>query len=135
MPDRRILLIDDEPSVRDVVSHCLSRPGYLLDAPAVEDLLVAERAQQDALSGAYDILLLDLRLPNLDPIDILDQLTQVPTEPIAFAAFLPDEIRNDLRKHGCNRFVQKPFTFAELRAEIDAGRLASGCCFDQARSI
>ena len=122
MPDRHILLIDDEPYVRDVVMHCLARPGYQLDAPAVEDPSVADGARIDALNGAYDVLLLDLRLPTLDPIELLDRLaiTASTTEPIAFAAFLPTEIRADLRIHGCTRFVEKPFTFSELITEIDS---------------
>lgn len=122
MEVRRILLIDDEPDVRDVVTYCLSRPGYVVHAPAVEHPGVSDAACQSALFGSYHILLLDLQLPTIDPFDLLDRMisTASPTEPIAFAAFLPDEIRSALRAHGCNRFIEKPFTFSELLSEIDA---------------
>ena len=122
MEVRRILLIDDEPDVRDVVRYCLSRSGYQIDAPAVEHPDLADAACQGALSGSYHTLLLDLQLPTIDPFDLLDCMisTGSPTEPIAFASFLPDEIRNALRTHSCDRFIEKPFTFSELLSQIDA---------------
>lgn len=119
---RRILLIDDEPYIRDVVAHCISRAGYDLDAPAVEDPEAARIARSHALSGQYDVLLLDLRLPTIDAFELLDTLHAIrsDTRAIAVAAFLPDQIRSSLRRHGCHHFVEKPFTFSQLRTEIDA---------------
>lgn len=118
---KRVLLIDDEPYIREVVTHCLGRVGHRVMAPEVADPASAESARHLALAGAYDVLLIDLRLPHIDPIEILDKLiiTGAPTQPIALAAFLPDPIRDSLRTHGCHRFVEKPFSFTELRAEVD----------------
>jgi len=48
MGAKRILLIDDEPTIRDVVTCFLSRPGYELDAPAVEHPGPADVAWQNA---------------------------------------------------------------------------------------
>lgn len=122
MPVRRILLIDDDPTVRDVVACCLARTDYELDAPAVDRRHVSAAAMNTILNGRYDLLLLDLELPYLNPIEILDCLTtaDISTEPVAFAAFLPEEIRSDLRVRGCTRFIEKPFTVDELIGTLKA---------------
>ena len=122
MPVRRILLIDDDATVRDVVTCCLARTDYELDAPAVDRRHVSAAAMNTILNGRYDLLSLDLELPYLSPIEILDRLAtaDIPTEPVAFAAFLPEEIRADLRVHGCTRFIEKPFTVGELLGTINA---------------
>ena len=122
MRPKHILMIDGEPMVRDVVTQILARPGYRIDAPAVENHGSADIAWQNAVTGRYDILLMDLRLPTIDSFALLDCLAAIdsPTLPIALAAFLPEMIRADLRSHGCRHFIEKPFRSADLIQEVDS---------------
>ena len=126
MRTKRILMIDGEPVVRDVVTRILDLPGYHIEAPAVEEHGPPDIAWQNAVTGRYDILLLDLRLPTFDSFELLDCLATIdsPTRPIALAGFLPEMIRADLRDHGCRHFVEKPFKSADLIREIDSCALS-----------
>lgn len=119
-------MIDGEPMVRDVVTDMLDLPGYHIEAPAVEESGPADIAWQNAVTGRYDILLLDLHLPTIDSFELLDYLATIdsPTRPIALAAFLPEMIRAVLREHGCHHFVEKPFRSADLIHEIDSCSLS-----------
>ena len=70
MPVRRILLIDDDATVRDVVTCCLARTDYELDAPAVDRRHVSAAAMNTILNGRYDLLLLDLIASAPCPADL-----------------------------------------------------------------
>lgn len=62
----RVLVVDDEPSVRDVLSRFLAERGYLVD--------VAEDGQEALAiirTDAPDIVLLDLKMPRLGGIELL----------------------------------------------------------------
>ena len=63
----RILIVDDEPGVRLVLEHTLKSEGYLLET-AVD----GEEALQKITAVAYDLLLLDLHLGNVDGIQVLE---------------------------------------------------------------
>jgi CheY-like chemotaxis protein len=125
-------VIDLVRETRDLVRQTRSRSGTddtdLADGePAMsEEPGPADIAWQNAVTGRYDILLLDLRLPTFDSFELLDCLATIdsPTRPIALAGFLPEMIRADLRDHGCRHFVEKPFKSADLIHEIDSCALS-----------
>src|ERR687898_412379 len=65
----RILLIDDDPGVRDSMDRTLRGAGY-----AVQSAASGEEGFEMARSGAYDVILSDMRMPGISGLDILRQL-------------------------------------------------------------
>jgi len=74
----RILLIDDEPGILDFVSRGLQAEGYVV-ATAVD----AGSGLRAALSQAYDLIILDLLLPDRGGVDVLrDIVAKLPGQPV-----------------------------------------------------
>jgi two-component system response regulator AtoC len=69
-PQERILVADDEPSLRELLTELLSDEGYTVDSVAT-GAEVLERLKSDT---RYDLLLLDLRMPQIDGLQLLERL-------------------------------------------------------------
>ena len=69
-PQERILVADDEPSLRELLTELLTDEGYTVDSVAT-GAEVLERLQSDT---RYDLLLLDLRMPQIDGLQLLERL-------------------------------------------------------------
>ena len=113
----RILYVEDDPIAREFVSKGLRRNGYVVDVAADEDV-----GFQRAAFGGYDLILLDVMLPDADGFDILRELRGLGVEtPVLFLSArgeVSDRIRGlDL---GADDYLSKPFAFAELLSRIRA---------------
>src|SRR5947207_3290876 len=64
-----ILLVDDEPRIRDFITRALVTAGYAVDSAAC-----GEDGLRKALAQDYDLVILDLLMPDVDGRDILTQL-------------------------------------------------------------
>ncbi len=111
----RILIIDDEPSIRESLETLLTLEGF--------DVTLAPDGPQgiDALSrDEYDLLLLDLALPGESGIDLLPRITQqYPQLPvIMITAFGTVGNVVDAIRAGAENFVQKPWDNEKLLADI-----------------
>jgi two-component system, OmpR family, response regulator len=111
----RILVIDDEPEVRDVVIRTLEEAGYSIDAAA--DGAAGLRL---ALSGNYQLIVLDLVMPLADGRQVLSMLHQHrPDQHVLVLSCLSDTATKvyclDL---GAQDFLAKPFSLEELLARI-----------------
>ena len=86
----KILLIDDEPEVRHVVTECLLAKDFHIDAPAVEDIDISRFTERAAVEGRYDLIILDLRLPHLDPLGLVEAVRKLEAPPpiMILAGFL-----------------------------------------------
>ncbi len=110
---RRVLVIDDEPTVRDVLSLYLERDGYRVDvAPDGE---TARRL----IDHAPDLVLLDLTVPGMDGLSFLRDVRQVSDVPVIVLTARTDEIDRVLGLElGADDYVGKPFSPRELSARI-----------------
>ena len=136
----RILIVEDEPSLRDGLVDLLRGAGHAVDA--VTDGLTASKL---GLETGYDLVLLDLMLPRLDGVEVCRRIRKArPTVPILMltARGSEDDKVTGL-KVGADDYLTKPFSPRELLARIDAlGRRArstpaapeiieaDGCRFD-----
>ena len=115
--DRRILLIEDEPGLRLVLSDALSSEGY-----AVETAADGDRGFQLAAGEYFDLLILDVGLPKKNGFDLLRDLRQrgTPTPAIMLTARgqVVDKILG--LKLGADDYLTKPFDTGELLARIEA---------------
>ncbi|MFL5327890.1 MAG: response regulator transcription factor [Gemmataceae bacterium] len=113
----RIVVIEDEPAIRRGVVDALRVSGYEVaeagDGPTGLDL---------ASKGPADLVLLDLLLPRMDGLDVLQNLRKVkPTLPvIVLTARGGEEDRIRGLRLGADDYVVKPFSARELLARVEA---------------
>ncbi len=119
MSKERILVIEDEPDILEMMRYNLDREGYRVTA-VVSGEDGYERAQQDA----PDLVLLDLMLPGLDGLELCRRLKADPvtrTIPIVMVTAKGDESDIVLGLGlGADDYVPKPFSPKELVARVKA---------------
>lgn len=117
MSRTRILAIEDDAAIRRGIVDALRFAGYAT--------LESGRGRQGlelALSSQYDLLLLDLVLPECDGLEILRELRRLrPTMPVIILTARGDETdRIQGLRAGADDYVVKPFSIKELLARVEA---------------
>ena len=118
----RILLIEDEPAISSMLASALVRAGYTVDCAATGSDGLA-----DATSGRYDLVLLDLVIPDLDGRVVLKRLlADRPEQPVLVLSCLADvQAKVECLDLGAQDYVTKPFAldelFARVRVQLRAG--------------
>lgn len=114
---KRILVVDDEPSIVTLLTFNLEKEGYQV-VSATDGLVALEIA----LSQAFDFILLDVMLPNLDGIDITKRLRQEKIDtPILILTAKDDPIDRILGLEiGADDYLSKPFSPREVLARMKA---------------
>ena len=112
----KILVVDDEVSVTELISYNLSKAHY--------DVLVAhdgETALEIARSSSPDLVLLDLMLPRIDGLDVCRELRKTSQVPIIMITARGEETDRVIGLElGADDYVTKPFSVRELLARIKA---------------
>jgi DNA-binding response OmpR family regulator len=113
---RTILVVDDEPMVREVVRTYLAREGF-----TTCEASDGESALKQAEAHSPDLIVLDVMLPKLDGYAVLEQLreqTDVPV--ILLTARVSEEDRLRGLELGADDYVVKPFSPREVAARVQA---------------
>jgi DNA-binding response OmpR family regulator len=115
---RSVLVVDDEPTIAEVVSRYLERAGYrtriAADGGQALDLVADRRP---------DLVVLDLMLPGIDGLEVMRRLRQAGGERIALILLTAKGEESDRvvgLRLGADDYVVKPFSPAELVARVDA---------------
>ncbi|MGA2246151.1 MAG: response regulator [Verrucomicrobiota bacterium] len=111
----RILLVDDDPAIRQVLVHLLSEENYLTltAANGVEALVLSAAAK-------FDLVLLDLNMPVKDGWETFEQLTaQDPLLPVILITARPNQFFPALAS-GAGALLEKPLDFTKLFRTIRA---------------
>ena len=113
----RVLIVEDEPDIRDLVVFHLEREGY-----QVAQCRSGPEALRLARATPPDLVLLDLMLPRRDGIEVLTALRKrrVPTPVFILTAKDAVEDRVLGLDRGADDYLVKPFTFPELLARVRA---------------
>lgn len=113
----KVLIIEDEYNLGDAIRERLLKEKYLVDL--VTD---GEKGLYEALTGVYDIILLDIMLPKVDGITILKEIRKenITSKVIMLTAKV--ELNDKLMgfNNGADDYLTKPFHIDELVARIDA---------------
>jgi len=111
MTSRRILVVDDEESVRWALSKALERAGYRVDLAA--DGPTGLAAAQDT---GVDLVLLDVRLPGRDGLAVLREIRKRRPElpVIMMTAYGTLQVAVEAMKHGAYDYIGKPFDVDEV---------------------
>jgi two-component system, OmpR family, copper resistance phosphate regulon response regulator CusR len=113
----RFLLVEDDDKVSAFVTRALREQAY-----AVDTADSGERALELATDSTYDVILLDLRLPGIDGLEVCRRLRAqgVSSAILMLTARGLVEHRVEGLDAGADDYLQKPFALAELQARIRA---------------
>ena len=112
----KILIVDDEIMIREVVKEYADSKGYLCDGAS--DGMEALRMIED---GDYDIVLLDIMMPNLDGFTALRKIKALKDIPVIMLSARQEESDKLFSfENGVDDYVTKPFSPNELMARIKA---------------
>jgi two-component system, response regulator, stage 0 sporulation protein F len=118
MPLGRILVVDDEAPVREVLTEYFSTEGYAVEsAGSGADALSAVRG------GRVDLVLLDVRMPGLDGVQVLRKIRELGSGvPVIMVTANEDvALAKETLKLGAFDYVAKPFDFDYLDRAVAAG--------------
>jgi DNA-binding response OmpR family regulator len=117
MPDAsatRVLVVEDDPTVAEVVARYLSREGY-----AVEEVADGTLAVERALRSLPDLVVVDLMIPGVDGLEVCRRLRLAAPIPVIMLTAKGDEAdRIAGLELGADDYVSKPFSPRELMARI-----------------
>ncbi|NMC61614.1 MAG: response regulator, partial [SAR324 cluster bacterium] len=115
----RVLIVDDEHPVRNVLSISLEHLGYSVEAvasgPEAINLLKGD-------PKAFDLIILDMLMPQMSGKDVFCQLKELNPDikVLAISGFTSEESIRYILDHGGKGFIQKPFTIEDLSKKVRA---------------
>ena len=113
----RVLLVEDSERLRRTVSTALKRSGYLADSTddGKEGLWLAQ-------SNDYDVIVLDIMLPGLDGLSVLQKLRKQGKETHVLLLTAKDTVNDRVHglRIGADDYLTKPFALEELLARVEA---------------
>ena len=113
----RVLVAEDDQVIADFVSQGLREAGYAVDVAAT-----GTDALRKALDGGYDAAVMDVMLPELDGLSVIEQLRakkqQMPVLILSARHTVDDRVKG--LQAGGDDYLTKPFAFAELLARVQA---------------
>jgi two-component system OmpR family response regulator len=111
----RVLVADDEPNIREVISFALERAGY-----GVATARNGSEALQQLRRGPVDLIVLDIGMPEMDGLEVCRQIRKSSDVPILFLSARDEEIDRVLGLEiGGDDYVTKPFSARELVARVN----------------
>jgi DNA-binding response OmpR family regulator len=114
---KRILLVEDEPTIRTAVRDALRSKGY-----DVDDTIDGAEGLRRARAGGYDLIVLDIMLPGMDGLEVCKALrrdgNRTPLILLTARGGEDDRVRG--LQVGADDYVAKPFSVKELLARVAA---------------
>ncbi|HKA91468.1 MAG TPA: response regulator transcription factor [Haliangiales bacterium] len=115
-PTLTALLVEDDPRIAELTSTYLQRHGIVVTSVAD-----GRRGLREALHGRFDVVLLDLTLPDRDGLDVCRELRAASSVPIIVITARGEEADRVMGLElGADDYVPKPFSARELLARIRA---------------
>lgn len=114
----KVLIIDDEKGLRVGTKRLLEAEGYFAETAenGTQGILAAKRQE-------FDIIIIDLKMPDMDGIDVLKEIRKTSPNTICFiaTAYASYETAIEATKLGAYSYIPKPFTPEELLQQIRRG--------------
>lgn len=112
----RILVVDDDPHLREVLRYALARDGH-----DVEEARDGAEALRMATASRPDLLVLDIVMPGMDGLEACRELRKTSTVPVVFLSSRDEELDRVLGlEMGGDDYLTKPFSTRELCARVKA---------------
>jgi DNA-binding response OmpR family regulator len=115
MSSASVLIIDDEKNIRLTLSMALEQPGISVDTASTGTEALEKLAEK-----SYEVILLDLRLPDLDGMEILRHIAEMRPEikVIVITAYGSIDLAVEAMKLGAVDFLPKPFDTTDVREMV-----------------
>lgn len=112
---KRILVVDDEESIRWVLGKCLEKEGYTVDYG--ED---GTQGIDKALSGNYSSIILDITMPDMTGFDVLNEIKSNSIDSPVIIITAQNTVKNaiDAMKQGAYDYIAKPFDLDEVKITV-----------------
>ena len=128
---KKILIIEDEVSISDIIKFNLKKEGYECDAA-----YDGQAGLEKALSGEFDLVLLDLMLPKMDGFEVCKRVRERSSIPIIMLTAKEEEVDKVLGLElGADDYITKPFGMRELIARIKANIRRSDQMVEKAAEV
>lgn len=113
----RILIIEDEYKIADVISSRLKKEQFVVDV-----FTDGEEGLDNALTNIYDLIILDVMLPKLSGFEILEEIRKEKVESKVIMLTAKSMLEDKLTgfNNGANDYLTKPFHIDELVARVNA---------------
>ena len=113
----KVLIVEDERALADALEHIVRRAGYAADA-----VYNGTDALAQAMEGGYDVIVLDVMLPDMDGFQIVSRLRARgnPTQVLMLTARADVSDKVTGLNAGADDYMTKPFDNAELLARLNA---------------
>ena len=112
----RVLIVEDEVRLAATLQDLLEINGYTADV--CHD---GESGLDNALSGIYDVILLDVMLPKMDGLQVCQQVREFSQIPIIMVTAKGEDMDKIMGlEYGADDYITKPFNILELKARIKA---------------
>lgn len=119
---QRILVVEDDPAVRNLVTTALDLHGYDVERAETGELAVMEAASRNP-----DLIMLDLGLPDIDGVEVISKVRGWSAVPIiVISARTEDSDKIGALDAGADDYLTKPFSVEELLARVRASLRRSG---------
>ena len=129
--DARILLVEDDPSIREVTAIGLQQAGF-----TVETASDGKAGLDRFRDGTFDLVLLDVMLPRLDGLEVCRTIRRSSTIPVVMLTARADTIDVVVGlEAGADDYVKKPFEIQELVARLRAALRRAGQLPDDAERL
>jgi two-component system response regulator MtrA len=129
--DARILLVEDDPSIREVTAIGLQQAGF-----TVETASDGQAGLDRFRDGTFDLVLLDVMLPRLDGLEVCRAIRRSSTIPVVMLTARADTIDVVVGlEAGADDYVKKPFEIQELVARLRAALRRAGQLPDDAERL
>ena len=114
--EEKILVVDDESAISDIIKFNFEKEGYLIDTADN-----GKSAIELAAENNYDLILLDIMMPKLNGFEALREIRKSSDVPVIMLTAREDEVDKVLGLElGADDYVVKPFSMRELLARVKA---------------
>ena len=114
--EEKILVVDDESAISDIIKFNFEKEGYLIDTADNGMGAIELAAEND-----YDLILLDIMMPKLNGFEALREIRKFSDVPVIMLTAREDEVDKVLGLElGADDYVVKPFSMRELLARVKA---------------
>ncbi len=115
MPSRRVLIVDDEPLIRETLAEYLSQEGF-----AVTSCANGAEALHQAAASHHEVVLCDVQLPDVDGLELLDRLLKISPDSSVLLITAYATVENAIAafQRGAHDYLMKPLLLDEVAGKV-----------------